>query len=276
MDNNIVDINYTLKTLQLKDTTDENNKEIKTIDRTFLDLVRLDNSSQATGDAFMAQTIILGGATSFISLSTMRGFTPSNIYNNNFYVSSNNTDFLNKYFRATCLDNDYNEFYQYGYTNATDSTIGVQLPIACRGVNDIELMDASYLNTAGTIYRFLIVDYYQVDAGITYRIRYTAKTINRSYRNIYIVPNNKKIKLVNIDNYLSEGTTSGNTVQQVIFKKQSSNVLVNSLFSNQGLLYNQLNIVNNNWVYEGDVIIYQQQTTSTNTALNSSYEIQNI
>lgn len=273
MDNNIVDINYNLKTLLLTDTNDENNKVIKKVDKTFMNIRRVDVSLAYSGSALTAPvTTTPAGTTSFISLTTLRGFQPSNIYGF-FYVSSSAADFLNKNFRALCLDNDYNEFWQYGTTNATNSEILVQLPLQCRGINKIELLEPNFLNTAGTAYRFLLGQYIQTDAGIPYYIRYTAIVNNREYFNVYTVPKGKKARLINIDNYYN---TNAGEIQQIIFKKQSTDIIVNTLFSN-ATFFSELNMKNNNWCYEGDVIMYNSNSTgSTNMLLNTSYEIKNI
>lgn len=275
MNNNIVDINYHLKTLQLKDTTDENKKEIKTVDRTFMNLIRVDVSTQYAGDNIMAQTFLYpAGTDSFISLSTMRGYQPSNYYGT-IYISSNN-DYNNKQIRALCLDNDYNEFWQTAYTNATDGSILVPLALPCRGVNYIETLENSYLNNTGTIYRFVIADLLQVDGANTYRIRCSARTNNRGYNNFYTVPKGKKMRLVNIDMMYTQNNVNA-TVYQLVFKKQSSEVIIISIVPNQPNRYYALNLENNNWFYEGDVICYQlANTTATSTIFNTSYEIKDV
>jgi hypothetical protein len=271
--NDIVDLNYNLKTLQLKDTTDENDKIVKVIDRTFMDLVRLDSSTQYEGENILAQVVITPGETeSFISVANMRNYQPSN-YFGTLYVSSG-ADFTNKQFRCLCLDNDYNEFWQYGFTDAADGSVLVPLALPCRGVNYIETLETTYYS--GTAYRFLLVDILQVVSGITYKIRINARTNNRGYTNFYTVPKGKKVRLVNIDNINTQNSVP-NTIQQIIFKKQSSRILSNQILSNAPDRTYVLDIINNNWAYEGDVICHQQtNTTSTSTTLNTTYEIQKI
>ena len=274
MDSNVVDINHNLKTLLATSSNDETDKAVKRDEKGLKALVRLDCSLAFSGDSLTTTVLLLPfpGTASSISLPNMRNFSPSNTYNY-FYVRSTNNDFLSKNYRVLCLDNTYNEFWQYGTTNAVDSTIPYQLPIQCRGINKIELLENSYLNTAGTAYRFLLSHYQHVDGANTYDIRYGATTNNREYTNFYTVPKGKKVRLISIDSYYN--TNSGN-IEQVVFKKQSSVVVVNPLIY-ADTYFNDPNVKNSDWFYEGDVIIYNSRSSgSTNMLFNSTYEIKNI
>lgn len=254
MNNNIVDISYHLKTLQLSKSNNENDKVIK-IKPVFKDTITLSGSGAFTGNTLLTTNNLQ-------ATPDTTGFNPSSFYNDRWYVKSN---LLSIEVDVWYIDGNYEEQVIHKVCTADAY---VQLPL-CRWVN-------KFIKTSGNIGGSSFI-YYEPNAIYTGGLNFIMHQSSsyRAFSSMYMCPKNKTLKLNSIDYYRNLGLSN---LLLLKYEKGINKPTIMLSLANINGVYSNDNIYSN-IANEGDILVWynvNSANNSTSNTIDSTFEINNI